>query len=122
MYRSPQSIAQRDLAYLPAGDKHATNLAVLTEAHTQLMGMGKPLSKFPTFERTKGPTRAVPMLPGRLDFHIQAYLTRTKRAAKDTYSFDRRSSELYPQAAPMVNFVGGNATRLVGRDQIVLLP
>ena len=123
MHRSPHSVVHRDLTFLPAASRYRTDLDVLTEASTSLFNMGRPLGKFPRFEWPGGPTRNVPMLPGRLDFHIQSRVTRTKRAAKDPYSFDRMASEKYPVPAPThLKFVTGNATRLEGRDQVVLMP
>lgn len=125
MYKSPQTIAYRDIAYTAAAQpSYQTRLEVLTEAGNNLMDYQRPVTKFPRFEVAGGPTRGVPMLPGRLDFHVQAYVTRTKKSGKDGYSFDRISSELYPEPPPLKTwtFVNGSATRLDGRNDTLLYP
>ena len=120
MYRAPQSIAHRDLADAAAtAVARHTEMSALAAASNDLLRYA-PLTKYPTFETRTGPPRGVPMLPGRVDFQLQSYLTRSRRAAKDVVSFDRRASEWYPQEAPFVSFVQGNAARMVGREEVLL--
>jgi hypothetical protein len=124
MYRSPHTIAYRDIAYSPAAARYGTNVEILTEAGNRLMDYQRPTTLYPRYEVANGPTRGVPMLPGRVDFHIAALQTRTKRAAKDQYTFDRRSSEKYPTPPPLktLTFVSGAPTRLHGREDVILIP
>lgn len=122
MYRSPQSVMQRDLS-MHIGGGTAQERAALVDASSDLMGVSRSaLSKMPRWLHTDTPPRAYPVLPGRVDFSLQAYVTRTRRAASSSKSFDRRSSELYPDPPPLKTwtFVDGAPTRLVGRDPLVL--
>lgn len=120
MHRSPQSVLQRDLAQLMSAP--AKERLALTEASSDLLGLHRTASKVPRWRYLDPPPRAYPVLPGRVDPSLQAYVTRTKRAAKDSYSFDRRATELYPAPPPLKTwtFIDGASTRLVGRDPLVL--
>jgi hypothetical protein len=118
MHRSPQSVLQRDLSQLMTAP--ARERVALTEASSDLLGLHRTASKVPRWQYL--PPRKYPVLPGRVDPSLQAYVTRTKRAAQRSYSFDRRSSELYPAPPPLKTwtFIDGASTRLVGRDPLVL--
>lgn len=120
MYRSPHTIVHRDLAFDRMLRARGTDdVVALTEATNELQGLNFPRA---SKVRHVDPSRvAYPFLPGRLDYKLDAAVTRTRRAAKDPLTIDRMSSELYPEVPPRIDFVVGLNTRFNGRDPVVLV-
>ena len=120
MYRAPQSVVHRDQL-----ENFRATAGVMADAQTELLGLRNVATKVPQ-GRLEASTYRKPLVPGRLDYTLQSYVTRTKRASKDpvtSIGFERTRSELYPQAPPRhVAVLLGQNSRFAGRDPVVLLP
>jgi hypothetical protein len=120
MHRAPQSVVHRDQL-----ENFRTTAGLMADAQTELMGLRNIATKVPR-GRLEASTYRTPLVPGRLDYTLQSFVTRTKRAAKDpvtSIGFERTRSELYPQAPPQhVSVLLGQNSRFVGRDPVVLVP
>ena len=120
MYRAPQSAVHRDQL-----ENFRASAGVMIDAQTELLGLRNIATKVPQ-GRLKASTYRTPLVPGRVDYSLQSFVTRSRRAAKDpvtSIGFERTRSELYPQAPPQhVAVLLGQNSRFVGRDPVVLVP
>jgi hypothetical protein len=120
MHRAPQSVVHRDQL-----ENFRATAGLLADTQSELQGLHTLASKVPK-ARLEASVYRKPLVPGRLDYTLQSFMTRSKRSTKDPETrigFERTLSEVYPEAPPRdVRVLMGQNSRFVGRDPVVLLP